>query len=425
MSRVLIQNGRVIDPKNGLDKNVDVYIADGKIAAIGEAPAGFTADEVIDASGQVVSPGFVDLSVALREPGFEYKATIESETRAAVHAGVTTLCCPPDTRPVIDTPSVVESIQQRNEQAGYARVVIIAALTRGMEGKQLSEIAALKAVGCVGVGNGVHAIKNALVMRRAMEYASSHDMTVFIHPMDPWLSTDGFAHEGAVATRLGLNGIPEIAETIAVSRDLALAELTGARVHFCRLSSAAAVRMLSRAGFDGLPVSGDVAAHQLHLVDVDMSSFDSNYHVIPPLRSQRDKEGLRAGLIDNVLSGICSDHQPHDVDAKVGPLGDTAPGISGLASLLPLTLKLVEETDLSLSDALGFITHKPAKVLGLNVGAIGVGDSADVCVFDPDACWMLNEDTMISRGKNSPYMNRELVGKVSHTLLEGRIVYRS
>ncbi|MDH5217092.1 MAG: dihydroorotase [Gammaproteobacteria bacterium] len=425
MSRVLIQNGRVIDPKNGLDKNADVYIADGKIAAIGEAPVGFSADEVIDASGQIVSPGFVDLSVALREPGFEYKATIESETRAAVQAGVTTLCCPPDTRPVIDTPSVVESIQQRNEQAGYARVVMIGALTSGMEGKQLSEIAALKAVGCVGVGNGVHAIKNALVMRRAMEYASSHDMTVFIHPMDPWLAADGFAHEGAVATRLGLNGIPEIAETIAVSRDLALAELTGARVHFCRLSTAAAVRILSRAGFDGLPVSGDVAAHQLHLVDVDMSSFDSNYHVIPPLRSQRDKEGLRAGLIDNVLSGICSDHQPHDVDAKVGPLKDTAPGISGLASLLPLTLKLVEETSLSLSDALGFITYKPAKVLGLNVGAIAVGDSADVCVFDPEACWILNEDTMISRGKNSPYMNRELVGKVSHTLYEGRIVYRS
>ena len=425
MKRIHIKNGRIVDPKNDIDKNADLFVADGKIVAIGDAPSDFTADETIDASGQIVSPGFVDLSASLREPGYEHKATIESETAAAAKSGITTLCSPPDTRPVIDTPSVVESIQQRNEQAGYARVVMIGALTRGLEGKQLSEMAALKAVGCVGVGNGIHTIKNALVMRRAMEYASSHDMTVFIHAVDPWLSADGFAHEGAVATRLGLNGIPEIAETIAVSRDLALAGLTGARVHFCRLSTAAAVKKLARASFDGLPVSGDVAAHQLHLVDIDVSGFDSNYHVIPPLRSQRDKEGLRSGLVDNVLSGICSDHQPHDIDAKVGPLGETSAGISGLETLLPLTLKLVEEKELSLSQALGFITYKPAKVLGLNVGGLAVGDSADVCVFDPDECWVLNEQNMLSRGKNSPFMNRELVGKVSHTLLEGRVVFRS
>jgi dihydroorotase len=425
LKRICIKNGHVVDPKNNVDQQADVYVAEGRIVGVGEAPSGFVADEEIDASDKIVSPGFVDISAALREPGYEYKATIESETAAAVKSGITTLCCPPDTWPVIDTPSVAESIQQRNEQAGYARVVMVGALTRSLEGQQISEMAALKEAGCVGIGNAQYAVKDALVMRRAMEYASSHNLPVFISPCDPWLSGDGFVHEGPVATRLGLSGIPEIAETVAVSRDLALAELTGARIHFCRLSTAAAVRQIARARFDGLPVSADVAAHQLHLIDIDVSGFDSNYHVIPPLRSQRDRDGLRAGLSDEVISAICSDHQPHDFDAKVGPLKETLPGISGLETLLPLTLKLVQEKLLTISQALAYITCKPAQILGLHLGGLGQGDCADICVFDPNESWILTKESMRSRGKNSPFANRELVGKVSHTLYEGRIVYQS
>lgn len=423
MKNIHIKNGRVVDPANNVDQIMDIFTSDGKIVALGASPEGFVAEQTIDATDKVVTPGFVDMSVYLRDPGYEYKATIESETAAAAKAGVTTLCCQPQTKPVIDTASVVEAVLQRSKQAGHAKVVVLGALTKNMEGKQLSEIAALKNAGCVGVTNGLNSIKDTRIMRRAMEYAASYDMTVFVQPMDPWLKGEGSVHEGAVATRLGLNGIPEIAETVAVSRELALAELTGAKVHFCRLSSSSAMRQIARAAFDGLPVTADVAAHQLHLVDIDVSGFDSNYHVLPPLRSQRDRDALRKALQDKTLSAVCSDHQPHDFDAKIGPLEGTEPGISSLETLLPMVLKLVEEKSLSLSDAISFITHKPAKILGLQSGTLSPGAAADICIFDPQDCWVLDQTTMASLGKNSPFMGRELVGRVHHTILDGQLVY--
>ena len=423
--QIVIKNGRLINPKTNFDGTANIYIEGKKIIAIGEMPPGFVADREIDASDKYVFPGLVDLSVRLREPGFEYKATITSETRAAASAGITTVCCPPDTIPVIDNPTVVEMIHHRANQANKARVVTIGALTQGLEGKKISEMLALKNAGAVGVGNAFKSVKSTSVMRRAMEYASSHNLTVFLHAEDPWLKEGACAHEGPMSTRMGLPGIPEIAETIAVYRELALIEKTGVRAHFCRLSSAKAERLVARAKYDGLPVTSDVAAHQLHLSDMDVGDFNAHCHVRPPLRSISDRDGLRRGLQEKSINAICSDHQPHDLDAKIGPFSSTEPGISSLETLLPLTIRLVRDGDLSLMDALSYLTCEPAKILNLDVGTIEVGANADICIYDPDEIWSLSAEKMVSAGHNTPFLGWEFEGKVACTLFNGQVVYTS
>ncbi len=423
--RLLIRNGRVINPKTKFDAIADVCVENGKVIAIGEASEGFVAGQEINATGQYVFPGIIDLCARLREPGFEYKATIASETAAAASAGVTTLCCPPDTIPVIDNPTVVEMIHYRAQQSQKARVLSIGALTKGLEGEQLSEMAALKDAGAVAVSNALKPVTNTLVLRRAMEYASSHNLTVFLFAEDPWLNGAGCAHEGAVSTRLGLNGIPEIAETIAVARDLALIAQTGVRAHFCHLSTAKAIKMIARAQFEGLPVTADVAAHQLHLTDMELGEFDALYHVRPPLRTLRDRDGLRAGIKQGNIAVICSDHQPHDIDAKIGPFSTTAPGISSIETLLPLTLRLVQDGTLNLNEALACLTSEPAKILGLDLGSLAVGSVADICIYDPKEVWRFSHDTVQSEGLNSPFLGWEFEGRVTHTLFGGELVYQS
>lgn len=421
--RLRITNGRVIDPANAIDGVQDIFIADGRIQAIGDALQGFTADREIDATGLIVCPGLVDLCARLREPGQEHKGTIASETFAAASAGITTLCCPPDTDPVIDTPAVIELIRNRAEAAGYARVVPLGALTEGLAGESLSEMAALKEAGCVGVSNALRPITNTHVLRCAMEYAATHGLTVFLNPEDPWLRNKGCMHEGAVSTRLGLPAIPESAETAAVARDLMLIEQTGVRAHFCRLSTARAVRMVARARYEGLPVSADVSAHHLYLTEMDVADFNSQCHVTPPLRTQRDRDGLRAGLARGAVAAICSDHQPHEPDAKLAPFSATEPGISSLDTLLPLSLRLVDEDVLTLSEVLACLTHKPAQILGIEAGTLSTGAAADICIFDPQRYWELTESTLQSRGRNTPFMGWEFKGRVTHTLLAGKIVY--
>lgn len=420
--KIRISGGRVIDPANSIDDRLDVFIADGTIVAVATELADFTADKTIDASGLWVIPGLVDLCARMREPGFEHKATIASETRAAAAAGITTLCCPPDTIPVIDTPAVAELIINRAEQTGLARVIPIAALTQGLAGNQLSEMAALKAAGCPAVAN-VFPIANTQIQRLTMEYAKTHDLTVFINPTDNWLSNDGCVHEGKVSTRLGLPGIPIAAETVAIARDLALVELIGVRTHFTRLSTAAAVRMIARAQFDGLPVTADVCAHQLHLTEMDINEFDSECHVMPPLRTQRDQQGLRDGVRDGVTQAICSDHQPHEADAKLAPFCATQPGISALTTLLPLTMRLHQEAGLPLADAIHRLTKGPADVLALDTGTLTPQQRADICIFDPQHIWTLNEQTMVSQGLNTPFKGWEFKGRVTHTLLNGKLVF--
>lgn len=421
--RLHLQGGRVVDPSAGLDRIADVCIADGRIAAVGKLPDGFVPDRVIDARELVVAPGLVDLAAHPREPGTEYKATLASEGRAAAAGGITTLCCPPDTDPVIDTPAAVELVRTRSEKAGRVRVVPIGALTQGLAGQHISEMNALKAAGCAAVGNTRVAVNNTLVMRRALEYAATQGLTVVLQPEDPWLAGRGCVHEGTVSLRLGLIGIPVAAETAAVARDLSLVEQSGVRAHFGRLSSRRAVEMVAEAQSRGLPITADVAVHHLYLTEMDIAGFNSNCHVRPPLRTLRDKDALRDAVRQGVVGAICSDHQPHEADAKLAPFAATAPGISGLETLLPLTLRLVHDGVLSLSEALARVTFLPARALGLTAGTLDVGARADLCVFDPEHPWELSPQTMLSAGHNTPFSGWPLTGRTRCTILGGEIVH--
>ncbi len=421
--RLTIRNGHIIDPANQIDTVSDLHIADGLIVALGTPPDGFNAEQQIDASGLIVAPGLVDLSARLREPGQEHKANIASETHAAAAAGITTLACPPDTDPVIDTPAVVELIRHRAGATGMSRVVCIGAATQGLRGEHLSEMGALKQADCAGIGNALYAVSTPLVMRRIMEYAATHDLTLHLFSEDPSLRNGGCIHEGAVSTRLGLPGIPEAAETVAVARDLALITATGVRAHFCRLSTARAVQMVARARHDGLAITADVTAHHLHLTDMDVGYFDSQCHMRPPLRNQRDLQALRKGVASGVIDAICSDHQPHEADAKLTPFTESASGISALETLLPLALRLVDEGAMTLPQLIATITVKPAQILGLDAGTLTPGANADISIFDPEHYWRLSSEALRSRGHNTPFIGWELKGKVKQTLLSGRIIY--
>ena len=423
LPRIRIQGGRLVDPGNGVDGVHDLYLAERQVVGIGTAPDGFQADLEIDARGRIVCPGLIDLAVRLREPGQEHKATIDSECRAAASAGITTLCCPPDTDPVIDTPAVVELIHHRARQTNTTRVLTLGALTRDLDGELLSEMRALQLAGCVGVTNVQRPLVNSLVERRAFEYAATFDLTVHLHANDQSLSNGGCAHEGAVATRLGLPGIPTATETASVARLLALVEQTGVRAHFCRITSQRALSMIARARFDGLPVSADVAVPYLFLTELDIAEFDSQCHVLPPLRTQEDRDALRAGLANGAFSALCSDHQPHEDDAKHAPFPSTAAGISGLDTLLPMALRLVEQGAMDLSTVLQRLTAGPAAILGLEQGQLAIGAPADVCIFDPEHTWILDDHSMESEGHNSPFRDWEMKGRASHTLLNGRVVY--
>lgn len=423
-NRVSIRGGRVIDPANGVDRVADLHLAAGRVVGLDEQPAGFQPARVLDVPGLIVCPGFVDLSARLREPGLEQKATIASETKAAAAAGITTLCCPPDTEPVIDTPAVAQLIRQTAQRYGFARVLPIGAMTRGLEGQQLSEMAALQQAGCPVLGQAERPIRNTQVLRRAMEYASTFGITLFLHPLDPELSNGGCAHEGLVSARLGLPGIPVAAETVAIARDLALAAQTGARIHFRGLSAALAADMLAAAQRRGVRASGDVSIHQLFLTEADLDGFDANSHLVPPPRTRADRDALRQAVAAGELRAICSDHQPHDADAKLLPFPETAPGISGLETLLPLALRLVTEGLLDLSSLIARLTSGPAEIIGReDLGHLAPGAVADVCIFDPSARWTPTPETLVSQGLNSPFLGEEMQGRVMATLLEGRLVF--
>jgi len=422
--KIQIKNGRVIDPKNNIDSKLDVFIAAGKIVAVGHSPEGFVANQVIEADNMVVCPGLVDLSARLREPGDEYKARLVSELQAAVAGGVTSLACPPDTDPVLDEPGLVEMLKHRAKQQGLAHVYPLGALTRQLEGKALSEMSELSAAGCVGFSQANVAITDTQVLWRAMEYAATFGFTLFLHAEEPFLAAKGVAHDGEVATRLGLKGIPSAAEALALATILRIAQETGAKVHISRLSTAEGVDMVRAAKKQGLKISCDVSAHHLHLTEHDIGYFDANCHLKPPLRTQRDKEALSAGLKDGTIDAICSDHTPVDDDAKLAPFAEAEIGATGLELLLPLTLKWATEQKVSLLQAIGSITQASARILGIPAGDLSVNSDADLCVFDASEYWKVCPDTLKSQGKNTPFTNLELAGKVKLTLVHGQIVYQ-
>jgi dihydroorotase len=421
--KIQIKNGHLIDPKNGIDAVMDVFIAAGKIVAIGSAPNNFQANRVIDAEGLVVCPGLVDLSARLREPGYEYKATLESEMDAAVAGGITSLACPPDTDPPLDEPGLVEMLKHRARSLNQARVYPIGALTQGLKGKHLTEMAELRDAGCVAFGQSDAPLTDTLVMMQSMQYAATFGFGVWLRPQDMSLSNNGVAHDGEVATRLGLPPIPVCAETIALSNIILLARETGAKVHLCRLSSAEGVSMVRAARKQGLSITCDVAINHMHLSEMDIGFFDSNCHLVPPLRGLSDRDALRAGLMDGTIDAVCSDHTPVDEDAKLLPFGEAEVGATGLELLLPLTLKWALEMKLPLSTALAKITVVPAKILGVDAGHLSPATAADLCIFDPNQYWKVEPAALKSQGKNTPFLGMELQGRVKYTLVDGSIVY--
>ncbi|MET0267410.1 MAG: dihydroorotase [Duganella sp.] len=431
-STIHIKNGHLIDPANGIDAPHDLYIVDGKIAAVGSAPAGFVADQTIDATGLIVSPGFVDLAARLREPGYEYKATLHSEMQAAVQGGVTSLVCPPDTDPVLDEPGLVEMLKHRARSLNQAHVHPLGALTVGLKGQSITEMSALTESGCIGFSQAEIPVEDTNVLLRALQYAATFGFTVWLRPQDAHIGRGGIAASGPLASRLGLSGVPVMAETIALHTIFELMRSTGARVHLCRISSAAGLELIRKAKAEGLPVTCDVGVHHVHLTDADIGFFDSNARVTPPFRSQRDRDAIRLGLLDGTIDALCSDHTPVDDDEKLLPFGEASPGATGLELLLSLTLKWADDYAVQQSTgalrplvrALARITSEPARVAGLNAGSLSVGAVADVAIFDLDAHWTVEASALASQGKHTPFLGYNLAGQVRTTIVAGHVAWQ-
>lgn len=412
--KIAIQNGRVIDPKSGFDGLADLFIADGRIAGVGQIPAGFVADQTLDARGRIVCPGLVDLAVRLKG--------IDTELRAAVAGGITTLVSPPDVNPVLDEPELVERLVRRAAECGLAKALPLGALTRELAGERLSEMVGLKKAGCIAFSQGKKPVTDTYALLRALEYAATFGYAVWLQPEDYWLARNGVAHDGEVASRMGLTGIPVAAETIAIATLVQLAAETGVRLHLRHLSSAAGIFMVEQARQSGLAITCDVGVHHLHLTETDIGYFDSHARFDPPLRTQKDRAALRVGVAKGVAA-ICSDHTPTDEDDKLLPFAEAKAGATGLELLLPLTLKWAEEEELPLATALARVTCDPAAISGYAGGELAVGAVADVCVFDPAAEWPVTAENLISRGKNSPYLGARMAGQVMATLVDGRVVF--
>ncbi|PHV11776.1 dihydroorotase [Chitinimonas sp. BJB300] len=420
---MLIQNGRVIDPASGFDSVTDLYLDQGRIVAIGAAPAGFKEEITLDAKGLTVMPGLVDLAARLGEPGGEHKNKLQSELKAAVAGGVTTLCAMPDTKPALDQPSLVQMLRQKTEALGLARVLPLGALTRSLEGTELTEFAKLREAGCVAFSQADAPLADTRVLYRAMQYAATYGIALRLRPQDVCLAAGGVAHDGQVATRLGLPAVPAVAETVAIATIVILMRDSGACVHLERISTQEGVAMIAAARADGLKLTCDVSINHVHLADTDIGYFDSNMRLSPPLRSVRDRDAIQQGLLDGTITAICSDHTPVGNDDKLLPFGEAAAGATGLEILLPLVLAWAEQKQIALPIALAKITSAPAMLLGLEAGQIKVGAPADLCIFDAHATWRVAAETLISNGKHTPFVGVELRGRVQYTLVGGHIAY--
>jgi dihydroorotase len=409
-----IKGGRLIDPRNSIDAQADVFVANGVVCAVGDAPLGFAADRTIDATGCFVCPGLVDLSARL--------TNLDAELLAAVAGGVTSVACPPDTKPPLDEHSLVERLVQRSESIGLARVFPVGALTQQLAGEKLAEMGGLSRAGCVAFSQATRPIFDTQILFRAMQYAATFGFAIRLQPQDHYLALNGVAHDGEVASRLGLAAIPVCAETLAISTALHLARETGVRLHLSKISSAAGIALIREAREGGVNVTCDVAIHHLHLSETDVGYFDSHARFDPPLRASSDRAALRAAVADGVAA-VCSDHTPVDEDGKQLPFAEATPGAVGLELLLPLVCKWAAEDDVPLMAAIARVTSDPAVALDINAGSLGVGQRADICVFDPEESWHVRPEMLHSQGKNTPFLGWELRGRVRTTLVGGRVVF--
>ena len=430
-TKLLIKGGRVIDPASGFDDLADVALLDGTVLAIQNIPPYFQPTQTIDATGCLVIPGLLDLAVRLREPGLEHASMLESEMAAAVAGGVTSLVCPPDTDPVLDEPGLVKMLRFRAEKLNQCHVYPLGALTRKLEGEALTEMLELTEAGCVAFSQAEVPLANTQVMQRAFQYASTFGYAVWLRPQEYFFGR-GVAASGALATRLGLSGVPVAAETIALHIIFELMRATGARVHLYRLSSAAGVALVRQAKLDGLNVTCDISINSLHLTDADIGYFDSRARLNPPLRQQRDRDALRMGLMDGTIDALVSDHTPVDEDAKALPFAESEPGATGVELLLSLALKWSQDSGVDLKRALAVVTHGPADVLGASlgkrqgrVGRLAVGGLADVCVFDAAAAWTVAPEALRSQGKHTPFSGYELPGRVRCTIVGGQVAFQA
>jgi dihydroorotase len=435
--KILIQGGRVINPATGFDEIADIAIAAGRILAIKNIAPDFAPSKTIDATGCIVAPGLIDLCARLREPGYEHEGMLESELGAAVAGGITSLVCPPDTDPVLDEPGLVEMLKFRAEKLHRSRVFPLGALTRNLQGETLTEMAELTEAGCIGFGQAEVPLANTQVLQRALQYAATFGYTVWLRPQELHLGK-GVAASGALATRLGLAGVPVAAETIALHTIFelmrALGGGAGPRVHLCRISSAAGVELVRAAKAAGLRVTCDVSINSLHLTDADIGYFDSRARLSPPLRQQRDRDALRAALADGTIDVLVSDHNPVEADAKNLPFAEAEPGATGLELLLSLAIKWGEASGQSLAQTLAKITSAPAGVLGAalgtlqaSLGQLVAGGVADVCVFDPQEVWSVSDSTLHSQGKHTPFAHdmggTQLQGRVRCTVVSGHVAF--
>lgn len=426
---ILIRNGRVINPATDFDRVTDVAIAAGRIVSIGSVSADFLPEKTLDATGLVVAPGLVDLAARLREPGYEHERMLDSELAAAVAGGVTSLVCMPDTEPVLDEPGLVDMLKHRAERLHRSRVFPLGALTRGLRGEALTEMVELTESGCVGFSQAEVALKDTQVLQRALQYAATFGYTVWLRPRDAWLGK-GVAASGPLATRLGLSGVPVASETVALHTLFELVRSTRAKVHVCRVSSAAGLQLIANAKAEGLPVTCDVSIHHLFLTDTDIGYFDSRARLEPPLRQQRDREALRQGLADGLIDALVSDHTPVKDDAKALPFAEAEPGATGLELLLGLACKWGEESGLGLAHALATVTCAPARVLGdalgslqASCGQLVAGGVADVCVFDASDSWAVMPSALRSQGRHTPFEGHLLPARVRWTLVGGQLAH--
>jgi len=418
---LLIRGGRVIDPASDLNEVCDLWIEDGRIAGIGSFAG--EAAETIDASGQVVCPGLIDMHVHLREPGQEWKEDIESGSRAAVAGGVTSLCCMPNTGPHIDHAGIARQIIERSRQVGLCNVHPIGAVTKNLEGKELTEMRELSRAGCVAFSDDGLPIWHAGVMRKALEYSASFGFMVIQHAEEKQLTKGGAINEGWISTQLGVGGMPAEGEDSMIARDIMLARKAGARYHVAHISTKGAVELVRRARAEGLKVTAEAAPHHFALTEEEVLGFNADAKMNPPLRTEEDRRAVIEGLRDGTITVIASDHAPHHEDDKRCGLACAAFGIIGLETILPVSLELVRNGVLSLTDMLAKLTCNPAALLGLSAGTLAVGAAADICIFDPKTTWTVDRNRMVSKGKNTPWHGRELTGRVSRTIVSGRTVY--